>query len=162
MDVYILRHGIAEDNASSGKDSDRALTEEGRSKLRQVLKLLAGAQVRVDTIVSSPYLRARQTAEIAKEVLGYEKELAFSDALVPEGDPQDVWHEIRTVYKSSESILLASHQPLVGRCTGYLLGVPELAVDFKKGAVVRIDFEQFSVKPRGMLRWMVVPKLAGA
>lgn len=162
MQVYLLRHGIAEDNAASGKDADRGLTDEGRRKLHEVLKVLANAGLRVDSMVSSPYLRARQTAEIAKEVLGYKDELRFSPALVPEGDPQDIWQEIRTVHKGAEAILLASHQPFVGRCTGYLLGAPELMIDFKKGGIVRIDFEQLSLRPRGMLRWMLVPKLAGA
>ena len=162
MEVYLLRHGIADDDSPTGRDSDRQLTAEGRRKLKDVLKTIAAAGVSPDVIVSSPYLRALQTAEIAREILGYQDEVHRSDALVPESDPQQVWQEIRNSYKGTNSILLASHEPLMSRCAGFLLGYPDLLVDFKKGAIVRIDVEQFGVQPRGLLRWMLVPKLAAA
>jgi len=162
MELYLLRHGIAEDHSPTGKDADRSLTEEGRKKLRETLKAVANAGVTVRSIVSSPYLRAPQTAEIAKDVLGFQDELVLSNALTPDGDPQDVWQEIRSDYRGADCVMLTSHEPLMSRCTGYLLGTPELLIDFKKGAVVRIDMDQFGVKPRGILRWMLTPKLAGA
>ena len=162
MEVYLLRHGIADDDSPTGRDSDRQLTAEGRRKLKDVLKTIAAAGVSPDVIVSSPYLRALQTAEIAREILGYQDEVHRSDALVPESDPQQVWQEIRNSYKGMNSIVLASHEPLMSRCAGFLLGYPDLLVDFKKGAIVRIDVEQFGVQPRGLLRWMLVPKLAAA
>ena len=162
MEIYLLRHGIAENHSPNGRDSDRALTEEGRAKLRCVLKIVADGGVRPELIISSPYLRAKQTADIAKELLGFKDELMLSDALVPEADPQDIWQEIRTVHRAAGCILLASHEPLMGRCLGYLLGTPELLVDFKKGAIVRVDLEHFGLNPRGSLRWMLIPKLAAA
>jgi phosphohistidine phosphatase len=162
MEVYLLRHGIADDDSPTGRDSDRQLTAEGRRKLKDVLKTIAAAGVSPTVIVSSPYLRALQTAEIAREILGCPDEVHRSDALVPESDPQQVWQEIRNSYKGSDSILLASHEPLMSRCAGFLLGYPDLLVDFKKGAIVRIDIEQFGMQPRGLLRWMLVPKLAAA
>ena len=162
MQLYLLRHGIAHDESPTGKDSDRELTDEGRQKLRHTLGVVAAADVRPDVIVTSPYVRARQTAEIAKQSLGFEPSLNFADALVPDSDPEDVWREVRNLYRGSESIVLVSHEPLMGRCVGFLLNAPELLVDFKKGAVVRIDIEQIGVRPRGILRWMIVPKLAGA
>ena len=78
MEVYLLRHGIAHDDSPTGKDADRPLTEEGRRKLRDVMKAIANAGVKPDAIVSSPYLRARQTAEIAQEILGYKDSLLFT------------------------------------------------------------------------------------
>ena len=162
MEVYLLRHGIAEDDSASGRDSDRQLTDEGRQKLRSVLQAAAGAGVSPELIVSSPYVRARQTAEIARKVLGLEEDLQFSQTLVPEGEPRDVWSEIRTVYRHAGSLLLASHEPLMSRCAGYLLGSPRLYIDFKKGAIMRIDIDNFGLEPHGALRWMLVPKLAGA
>jgi phosphohistidine phosphatase len=162
MEVYLLRHGIAEDDSPSGRDSDRRLTDEGRQKLRSVLQAAAGAGVSPELIVSSPYVRARQTAEIAIQVLGYKEDLQFTQALVPESEPRDVWSEIRTIYRHVDSLLLASHEPLMSRCAGYLLGTPRLYVDFKKGAIMRIDIDNFGVEPYGALRWMLVPKLAGA
>ena len=69
MQIYLLRHGIAE-NASPGQpDSERALTAEGREKLRRVLKRARSAEVNPGAILSSPYKRALETAEVAAEAL---------------------------------------------------------------------------------------------
>jgi phosphohistidine phosphatase len=162
MELYLLRHGIAEEVSSTGKDSDRELTEPGRRKLRRVLERAADAGVKPELLLTSPYARARQTAEFAKEILRCEGELVFTEALLPEADPQDVWLEIRTQHGGVNSVMLASHEPLMSRCTGYLLRSSELLVDFKKGGIVRIDVDELGVQPRGLLKWMLIPKLAGA
>jgi phosphohistidine phosphatase len=161
MEVYLLRHGIAEDDSPTGRDADRELTSAGRRKLNEVLKIVAAAGFVPEVVVSSPLVRARQTADIAVEVLGYKDEIHYANALVPDADPQEVWQEIRNGYRGVASILLASHEPLMSRCTGFLLGQPELLVDFKKGAIARIDVDAFGMQPRGVLKWMLVPKLAG-
>ena len=162
MEVYLLRHGIADDDSPTGRDADRQLTAEGRRKVGDVMRTIAAAGVAPEVIVSSPYVRARQTADIACEVLKYKDEVHLSGALVPDSDPQQVWQEIRNLYRGAHSILVASHEPLMSRCTGFLLGYPDLLVDFKKGAIVRIDIDQFGIQPRGLLRWMLVPKLAAS
>jgi phosphohistidine phosphatase len=160
MEVYLLRHGIADDDSPTGRDADRPLTSQGRRKLHELLAVAAAAGVAPDVIVSSPYVRARQTAEIAREVLGCKEELHFANALVPEADPEEVWMEVRNAYRGSAAILLASHEPLMGRCLGFLLGHPGMFVDFKKGALARVDVEGIGIQPRGILKWMLVPKLA--
>ena len=58
------------------------------------------------------------------------------------------------------AVLLAGHQPCIGRVVGHLLGAPDLLVDVKKAALIRIDVEGFGAHPRGLLKWMAVPKLA--
>ena len=162
MEVYLLRHGIADNDSPTGRDADRPLTDEGRRKLRDVMKVVAAAGVRPDALVSSPFVRARQTAEIVREMLGCKDDLLFTEALVPDSDPQAVWQEIRTIHHRSPSILLASHEPLMSRCMAYFLKSQELLVDFKKGAIVRIDFDHMGVQPRGVLKWMLVPRLASS
>lgn len=159
MEVYILRHGIAEDGAAGGRDADRQLTSEGKRKLREVLRVAAAAGVGPDCILTSPYVRAVQTAEIAAEVLGYNEGLLRTQALVPDSRPEAVWDELR-VHKDSKSLLVAGHEPLLSRLVAYLLGAPGLEVDMKKGALVRIDVNAATPQPRGVLRWMLVPKLA--
>lgn len=162
MELYLLRHGIADNDSPTGRDSDRQLTAEGRRKLRQILQRAAEAGVKPDLILTSPYARARQTAEIAKEVLNCPQELQLTESLVPEAEPQDLWLEIRTQHGGLRSLMVVSHQPLMGRSTGYLLRCAELIVDFKKGGIVRIDIDHLGATPHGLLRWMLVPKLAGA
>lgn len=95
MQLYILRHGIAEGSSSTGRDADRALTSEGKKKLRDVLKLAADAQVSPTLVLSSPYVRAMETAEIAASELGYKGEILRVKALTPDSDPESVWDEIR-------------------------------------------------------------------
>ena len=159
MRLYLLRHGIAENGRAGSPDSERALTAEGRRKLKDVLGVAKTAGVAPDLIVTSPYKRALQTAEVAAQIFGCQAELVKSDALVPEAAPVDVWTEVRA-YRDKNHVLLVSHEPLIGNLLGYLLGVPALHVDFKKGALARVDVDAFGPHPRGVLRWFLPPKLA--
>lgn len=158
MRVYLLRHAIAEDAAPGQPDRDRALVPEGRKKLREVLAAAKSAGVAPSLIVTSPYRRAEESAQIAAKELGYRDHLVVSDALIPGGEPADVWTELRS-YQSENEVMLVGHEPLFGQLFAYLLGTPTLAVDFKKGALARIDLEQFGPAPRGVLRWFLAPKL---
>jgi len=159
MQIYVLRHGIAEEARPGHADSERALTSEGRDKLHRVLKHARSAGVAPGVILSSPYRRAVETADVAVEVLGYEGKVVRTRALVPDASPFDVWEELRS--RSEErSILLASHEPLTSSIVAFLLDSPALQVDMKKGALVRIDCDGFGPKPRGILKWMLTPGIA--
>ncbi len=159
MQLYLLRHGIAEDGKAGQPDAERALTAEGKKKLRGILKSAREAGVAPTLVVTSPYRRALETAELAVEALEYKGDLLRSAALIPAGKPEEVWDEVR-VHKTEAQILLSGHDPLFTYLTGYLLGCPGLTIDFKKGAMVRIDLDRFGASPRGVLKWMLVPKLA--
>lgn len=159
MEILLLRHGIAADARPGQPDADRALTGEGKQKLRALLRRLRKAGVRPALILTSPYLRARQTAEIAREILAPEAIIVPARALTPGASTQDAWDEIR-LYSNQPSVLCASHEPLCSQLAAFLLGAPELQVDFKKGALMRIDVESPSPRPRGTLRWLVSPRLA--
>ncbi|MDQ6663733.1 MAG: phosphohistidine phosphatase SixA [Acidobacteriota bacterium] len=158
MQIYILRHGIAEDQKPGFSDADRALTKEGREKLEAVLKRAAEAGLSPSTILTSPFLRATQTAEIAAKTLKHISTPVRTDALIPSSSPRAVWDEIRE-YRSADQLLLAGHEPLLGQLVSYLLGAPSLQVDMKKAALVRIDLEGFRGEPHGVLKWMLTPKL---
>jgi phosphohistidine phosphatase len=160
MQIYLLRHGIAEPAKPGQSDSTRALVPEGRRKLQEVLKVAKAAAVKPTRIITSPYRRAVQTAEIAAAVLGYKRELLRTKALVPGGDPARVWDELR-VHKDEAEVMLVGHEPLFSQLVAYLLDAPALVIDFKKGALVRIDMDQFGPRPRGILRWLLPPKVAG-
>ncbi|MFO0500964.1 MAG: phosphohistidine phosphatase SixA, partial [Acidobacteriota bacterium] len=73
---------------------------------------------------------------------------------------QETWDEIR-LYKGEPALLLVGHEPAMSHLTGFLLAVPELQIDFKKGAMVRIDVPSLGPRPRGVLKWMLAPRLAG-
>ena len=160
MEIYILRHGIAEEGHGEMKDDDRALTGEGEKKLQAVLRRARAAEVKPSVIVTSPYRRARQTAEIAAEVLRVGGSLVESSKLTPECSPEGVWDEIR-VHKGAEQLMIVGHEPLLSAVYAYLLGSPSIQIDVKKGSLGRIDVDRFSAQPRGVLRWLIYPKLAG-
>lgn len=156
MQIYLLRHGIAED---STPDSERALTAEGKEKLKRVLTRARTADVAPSLILSSPYRRALETADIAVEVLGYQGKVVKTRALLPEASPFDTWEEIRKD-PSESSILLASHEPLMSSLAAFLLASPALVVDMKKAALVRLDCERMGPEPKGVLKWMLTPATA--
>jgi phosphohistidine phosphatase len=159
MEIYLLRHAIAEDATPGQPDSERSLTGEGRDKLRRVLKRARQADVAPTLIASSPYRRAVETAEMAAQALNYEHRLVQSQALVPDASPHDLWDEIRT-YRAESAILLASHEPLMSAAVAFLLGCPALRIEMKKAALVRIDCDRFGGEPQGVLKWMLTPAVA--
>jgi phosphohistidine phosphatase len=157
MEIYILRHGIAEEARAGMPDAERALTDNGREKLRAVLERAREAGVKPSLILTSPYRRAQQTAQMAAQVLGCHK-IVETEALVPSSAPKAVWDAI-CARRREPALLIAGHEPLLGMTVGYLLGAPALQVDLKKAALVRIDQESFSGAPRGILKWMLTPRL---
>jgi phosphohistidine phosphatase len=160
MQVYLLRHGIAEAGSPGHPDAERALTDEGREKLRRVLKRARAAGVEPSLILSSPYRRAVETADVAAESLGYQGRVVKTRALAPEASPFDAWEEIRK-RGEERAILLASHEPLMSSMVAFLLDSPALSVDMKKAALVRVDCERAGPEPQGVLKWMLTPATAG-
>jgi len=159
LQIYLLRHGIAENSAPGKPDSERALTGEGKEKLRRVLGHAHAADVAPSLILSSPYRRAVETAEIAAEVLEYRGKVVKTPALVPEASPADTWDEIRK-RPDERAILLASHEPLMSTLAAFLLASPALSVDMKKAALLRVDCERIGPEPKGVLKWMLTPATA--
>ena len=160
MEIYLLRHGIAEEGRPGMKDADRALTPDGREKLKRVLKRAKGAGVDPEVILSSPYRRALETAEVAATTLGYHGQIVQTKALVPNASPQDVWEVIRS-RKTEASLLLSSHEPLMSSVLALLLSSPALQVDMKKAGLARADTDTFGPEPRAVLKWLITPATAG-
>jgi phosphohistidine phosphatase len=158
MELYLLRHGIAEDGRPGDPDSARNLTHEGREKTAAVMAAARRAGAAPTQILSSPYNRAMQTAEIAAKELHRAGEIVRLESLVPHGIPEKVWTDLRD-FAHEPAILLAGHEPLLSALVAYLLNAPALRADMKKSALVRIDFESIGAVPRGILRWMLTPKL---
>jgi phosphohistidine phosphatase len=159
MEIYLLRHGIAEERAASGRDADRRLTEEGRAKLHSVLERAHSAGVTPSVILSSPLRRALETAEIAARELGYEGKIVRSTALEPDSSPKQVWDEIRK-HSDETAVLVAGHEPLFSATVAWMLGSTRAMVHFRKGALVRLDVEYVGATPTAVLEWMLIPRLA--
>ena len=159
MTLYVLRHAIAEVRRQGRPDATRALTASGMRKLRVVLRKARQAGVAPALILTSPYTRAHETAEIAAEILDC-RQVVVTKALLPSGAPDRIWKEISAT--GAANILIAGHEPLLSEFIASLLNCPALKLDLKKGALVRLDISALESRPNGILKWMLTPKLAGA
>jgi len=110
--VWILRHGEAQAHARS--DAERELTAHGREEVLKSAAHLLGKPL--TRIIASPYVRARQTAELVRQALGFSEPIAIAPWLTPESSPGQVLSRLDTY--GSDDILLVSHQPLVGALIG--------------------------------------------
>jgi phosphohistidine phosphatase len=155
MDIYILRHAEAEPRGPGIADADRALTARGKRDLRAVLALAARAKVKPRIILSSPLQRARQTAAAAAKV--FKTEVVETRHLLPAARPDHLWRELGAM-PAADSMLLAGHEPHLGNFIRFLLE-SAVAVDLKKGALVRIEVPHRIGPPRGVLKWMMTPRL---
>jgi phosphohistidine phosphatase len=158
LELYLVRHGIAAERGPEyPDDSKRPLTEKGMAALRKQAKALNALEVAFDVIIASPLTRTRQTAEILAEHLDRTPTVVFSDALAPSGTPAAVIQEIGRHARSAR-IALVGHEPNIGELTAHLIGASS-PIEFKKGAICRIDFEGLPPKSLGRLRWFVTPRM---
>lgn len=154
MDLFLLRHGNAESVAP--RDSERQLSSVGRSELHAVLSDCQSALADVDCVLVSPYVRAQQTCDIARQYLPNVSDVQQQTVsfLTPNGSPQAVidW----AFHSSCQSVLLVTHQPLVGTLLDELCGFePGLhRMTTASLAMVKMD-----VVARGLgeLRWLKQP-----
>jgi len=162
MKLYLLRHGIAVDRLGGAVQNDfqRHLTDEGGAELRVVGKALKRLNVKADLIISSPLVRAKQTAEIIKQVLACPKDIELTEALAPGGGISDVYKVLRQA-KGMQEVFLVGHEPDLGRLAGNLLWAsPEFNMTFKKAGTCRIDVNDIPPTFPGSLKWFITPKIA--
>ena len=156
----MIRHAIAVDEGTPEyeQDSERPLTDKGRRKMRQIAKGLRNLGVEFDLILSSPYLRARETAEILADVFKMKKKLAFSDSLIPMADPQLLIPEINEKY-SVDSIALVGHEPHLSTFAGLLTSEnSKIDITFKKGGVCYLSADDLHHDDhRATLEWLLTP-----
>jgi phosphohistidine phosphatase len=156
MYCYFLRHGPAGDAATySGSDFDRPLTPDGSKRIAREAKALAGLELELDAIISSPLVRARQTAEIVAKELGLRDALHL-DERVGAGFSVAQLDAILQDYATAQQVMLVGHEPSMSLTVGELIGGGD--VDFKKGAIACVELSRQSPL-RGRLLWLAPPKL---
>lgn len=158
MKIYILRHAEAEPRAPGGAEGARQLTPEGKRELRGVLRLAHDAGVEPDVILASPWTRAQETALAASAALGTPKVIE-TKSLLPDVLANQIWGEIRSL-RPLEELMVVGHEPHLSRFAAFLLEAP-VSIHVKKSAMIRIDVQDREGPPRGVLKWMLTPKLAG-
>jgi phosphohistidine phosphatase len=161
MKLYILRHGIAVDYGAPGyaRDADRPLTPEGERKLARIADAMEALELSFDLILSSPYTRARQTAEIVAEALDARKRLEFSDDLTPDGSFKKLIEWINCLKSPPENVLLVGHEPhLSGLISLLVSGDSSFSVVMKKGGLCKLSIESLNHGRCAALEWLLTPK----
>lgn len=161
LELYLVRHGVA---ALRGPDfpddAKRPLTTEGLARWRRAAEGLREFGVGLDIVVTSPLLRAHQTAEVLVSVLKPKPRLVTAEALAPGQKMAEVVAVIAkyaAAARGASRIALVGHEPDIGDLAAKLLGAKG-DVEFKKGAMCRIDVDRAMPGGPGVLRWFLPPR----
>ncbi len=160
MDLYLLRHAIAVARGTEGfrRDSDRPLTDAGRSKLRRVVRGMNALGLSFDLILTSPYLRAQQTAEIVAEAMDAGSRLRPSPHLAPDGDPRALIAAIASRSAADASVLLVGHEPCLSQLISVLLcGDERAVVRMKKAGLCKLAAQTLRYGRCASLEWLLAP-----
>jgi phosphohistidine phosphatase len=152
--LYLLRHAHAGNAGNwTGADADRPLSPRGRDQAKRLGTFLAARGVVPDTIVSSPKLRARQTANIVADALGVG---VATDDVLAEGFELDALAALMAG-AGGTSMMLVGHDPDFSDLLATLVGAGEMPM--RKGALARVDLALPLGPGCGILRWLVPPEL---
>lgn len=158
MLIYFLRHASAGKSKSNPRQDDkRPLDKEGVRQCAYVGRALAALDTQVDVILSSPLKRAAQTASLVANELGHEGNIVFTEALGKDAE-YEAFQELVRKQMKREAIMVVGHNPSLSTFLSRMLsgGSSDRAVDLKKGAVARVEFDGH--KP-GTLDWCLTPKV---
>jgi phosphohistidine phosphatase len=159
MRIYIVRHGIAIDreDPKCPSDPERYLTEEGLKKTREVACGFAILAEPPKTFLSSPYVRAFQTAEIFAEALKFSKsKIEKSESLLPGSEPAAFFREL-SHKKSAENVICFGHAPQLDELIAFALGSKRDLTELKKAGAACIELTRVH-PPSGTLAWLMPPK----
>jgi phosphohistidine phosphatase len=158
MELYIMRHGIAEEVSHSGRDRDRVLTEDGLERSRETGKALRKLGVKFDAIFASGFPRAWHTAEIVAAELDCRELLHELQELEADSSAGEALIELKRAGKGKASMLLVGHEPILSQLISLLLaGTTGLSISMKKGGLCKITCVR--PDPGGCrLDWLVTSK----
>jgi phosphohistidine phosphatase len=160
MDLYIVRHGIAIDREDPKRppDPERYLTEDGIEKTKQAAKGVVALGITADVLISSPYVRAMQTAEIFATALGHSKQkIRYSDLLLPGAEPSLFFRELAKD-KQSSSVFAFGHAPHLDELIAAAFGSKHSITALKKSGVAALTLKRIS-PPSAQLIWLATPKI---
>jgi phosphohistidine phosphatase len=157
MRLLVVRHAIAVPHGTPGvADNDRPLTPEGEDKFREAAKGLARLLDRPDALLTSPWLRARQTAKIAASAWGG-PEPKQTDALA--SGSFEAQAEVLDEYPEDATVAIFGHEPWVSQLLARLIGTrQDQRLTFKKGGAALVDVPG-RLADGGALVWYLPPKL---
>lgn len=165
MELYLWRHGDAEDLSETGSDNDRKLTEEGKEKVAAVAKALVDMEYDAPKLVlSSPLMRAQETAAIIRQVFAPESSYGVSPQLEPSSDVTHIMSVLNQLAQQFDSIMLVGHEPHLSTFGGALLtGTLRPVIEVKKSSVALFELTHLE-PPRmhGYLKFLLPSRIGKA
>lgn len=161
MKLYLLRHGIAADLGAAGcsRDADRPLTPKGKRRVRAIAAALKRLGVKPDLILTSPYLRARQTAGIVAEMLRAKGRLKLCSHLIPSGGIRHLIEFIRQAEPEADALLLVGHEPYLSSLASLLVsGNPSSTLTLKKGGICLLKVRELTQGRCATVEWLLTPR----
>lgn len=159
MELYIIRHGKAEEFSKNiSNDAKRRLTEVGILEIEYISKALKNFNIQIDYLVSSPLVRAKETAEIiAKQLLVKKNKIIIWDELKPESNVLDIHKKLLTLNPDAK-ILLVGHEPHLTNLISSIISKCNVAINLKKGGFVYLNATSSKSRIVGTLRSILTPK----
>jgi phosphohistidine phosphatase len=160
MDLMILRHAIAVERGTPGYelDSERPLTKRGMEKMYQVAEGMVALGLSFDAVLSSPFVRARHTAEIVVETFRARKKLELTSHLSSDGNPERLIAFLHERYRDKDSVMLVGHEPyLSGLISVLVAGTDKVDLTLKKGGLCKLSVSDLSYGRCATLDWLLTP-----
>ena len=161
-ELFIMRHGQAEDPSAATGWSDRArrLTDVGVQRIQAMIPAMKGLEFVPDVIVSSPYPRAAETARIVHEGLKIDAPIQLADELGADRSVLPFFKiQLEGYLESSDRLMVVGHEPILSQLASLLIsGHINTRIQMKKGAVIHLHCGVFGKECRGVLRGMWTPK----
>jgi phosphohistidine phosphatase len=162
MNLYLLRHAEAVERGTPGYEPDatRPLTRDGARRMRRIARGLRALKLDPDVILTSPYLRAAQTAELAAAALKREKKLLVTPHLAPDGEPAKLLAELAHRFPKAKNVMVVGHEPYLSQWVARLIaGDARVAIEFKKGALCKLVAQRGPLGSGAALEWLLGPKV---
>lgn len=154
-EVFILRHGHAEDLHEAKDDFNRKLTDEGKLKIARLSTFLNSIGEEIELVLSSPYLRTKETTEIFTNNLDYKPKVQIEDFLSLGASSKDIAKGLLR-FSSYKKILIVGHAPDLEAFLGNLIGATRIKL--KKGALAKVILNN-QIEFAGELEWLIAPRL---
>jgi len=156
--LFLIRHGVAEERGDAWPDdAKRPLSEDGIERFQRAARGLARLDVWIDIVLTSPLVRARQTADIVASAFDPRPSIITVESLAPDGNYASLVADLEKHGRKTR-IALVGHEPGIGELGARLIGSRH-SFEFKKGAVCRIDVDEIPPVGPGDLRWFLTPKV---
>lgn len=158
MQLYLVRHGVAAERGPAWPDDTiRPLTNRGAARLERTIRGLGALDVDIDLVLTSPLVRARQTAEILAAGLASRPAVDVLASLAP-GSSYAAFVDDLSRAARGKGLACVGHEPELGQFAARLVGARR-PFEFRKGAVCRIDVDALPVSAPGRLRWFATPRM---